>query len=389
MAATFPSPVLEQIVSALEAVPLFEGVDRHQLEEIGKLVRSRSVKAGDVLFREGDAADKFYIVQSGCIQLTSEKEGIGTERPGIKRAGQSFGEIALVSDAPRTATACAIEATNLLVIAREQFEHLLGGGGLATHVIEWLAKSLAAASVPATKKAPGDAPGTSWKTFSRQLQRSLMPPAAPKVPGFETNASIAQDEEGNAQAIWCSVPFAGGGTLFAVLDARGESLPAGYVLGVARAALYAAAANQNEFRSVLTLVNEAVFGSVSGSDSARVQAGLLLLNGTTATFSIAGENPAMVVKYDAETQGIAQHGPALGSAADTEYGATRAEMSRGDCAVMFSQSDRGLLLAAADLISGRHLEPIATTATSLHKALMRAQHYRRGDDISFVIARKT
>jgi hypothetical protein len=153
--------------------------------------------------------------------------------------------------------------------------------------------------------------------------------------------------------------------------------------------VYAAAANQNDLRSVLTLVNEAVYGSVSGGDNVRVHAGLMLLNGNTAAFSIAGENPAMVVKYDADTQGIAQHGPALGNAADTEYGATRADMSRGDCAVMFSQSDRGLLLAAADLISGRHLEPIAATATSLHKALMRAQHYRRGDDISFVIARKT
>jgi hypothetical protein len=55
---------------------------------------------------------------------------------------------------------------------------------------------------------------------------------------------------------------------------------------------------------------------------------------------------------------------------------------------MFSESDQGLLLGAADLINGRHDDSVRTTAALLHAALMRAQHYRKGDDISFVIARK-
>ena len=389
MAVTLPPPVLELIISVLESIPLFEGLPRAELEEIAKLVRGRSVKAGEVLFKEGDAGDKFYIVQSGCIELlVNEKEGAEPERAGLKKAGQGFGEMALVTDAPRAVTARAAEPTNLQVIAHEQFERLIGDDVLATHLVGWLAKTLATIKPATAPKSKTDAPA-SWKEFTRKLQRSLMPGKVPKVAGFDATASIAQDAEGNAQAIWCVLPFAGGGTLFAVLDARGDSLPAGYLLGVARAALYAASSHETNFRGLLTVVNEAVYAGVHGAELARIQAGLMLLDETSATFSIAGDNPAMIVKYDAETQGIAVHGPALGAAADTQYGATRAEMSRSDCAVMFSQSDRGLLLGAADLINGRHHEPIAATAASLHKALMKAQHYRRGDDISFVIARKT
>ena len=69
MAATLPPPVMEQIIQVLEKVPLFEGLSRRDLEHIAKLVRGRSLKTGELLFKEGDSGDKFYILQSGSIEI--------------------------------------------------------------------------------------------------------------------------------------------------------------------------------------------------------------------------------------------------------------------------------------------------------------------------------
>ena len=389
MATTLPPPVLEQIISVLEKVPLFEGLSHRDLEHIAKLVRGRSLKTGELLFREGDPGDKFYILQSGSIEILKEKAGGEPERLAVKKAGDAFGEMALLTDAPRSATVRAIEQSNLLVVSREQFEQLLGGDTLAMRVMRSLAKSLRAINIRFGARDASDALANPLTDYSRAVQKALLPTASPNPPGFETAAAVAQDEDGHAQAIWDAVPFKGGGVLFVVMDAKGPSLPPAHLLGVARAVLHEIAANETSFERVLPRLNDAVHRNMIAGADAFVEVGLMHLDGSSVTFSIAGDEPAIVVRYSGETQEIDQHGPALGVIASFAYGVTRVDLKAGDFAVMFSESDQGLLMGAADLIAGRHDETARTTAALLHAALMRAQHYRRGDDISFVIARKT
>ena len=64
MASMLPPPVLEQIVAVLEKVPLFEGLSRKDLEKIARLVRGRTVGVGELVFKEGDPGDNFFIVES-------------------------------------------------------------------------------------------------------------------------------------------------------------------------------------------------------------------------------------------------------------------------------------------------------------------------------------
>jgi hypothetical protein len=382
MATTLPPPVLHQITAVLENVPIFAGLSHDDLEEIAKLVRARSIKAGELLFSEGDPADKCYILQSGSVEVL----------PGtlVKKAGETVGEMALLSEAPRAITVRALEPTNLLVISRDQFEQLMGGETLAVRVLHAFAKSLATIEVQPPMPAPSELAVVSpLAEYSRVVQQSLLLKATPEVAGFDSAASIAQDDDGNGQALWDAAPFLGGGVIFAVMNAKGSALPPAHLLAVTRAVLQQLCASETDFHRVLPQLNDAVYTNMPTATDACVEVGLLHLEGINATFSIAGENPAMVVKSGAETQGIAQHGPALGKLAHFEYGATRAHLSPGDCAVLFSQSDRGLLLAGADLVGGSADQSARDTAAQLQKALLRARDYRRGDDISFVIARKT
>ena len=387
MASTLPPPVLEQIVTVLEKVPLFEGLSRKDLEKIAKLVRGRTVGAAELVFKEGDPGDKFFIVQSGSVEILKDKAGSEPDRLAVKRAGDSFGEMALLTDAPRSATVRAIEQANLLVVSRDQFEQLLGGDTLATRVMRSLAKSLRALNIRFGARDATDAMNNPLLNYTRAVQKSLLPREVPTAPGFEVAAAIAQDDGGHSQALWDAMPFNGGGVLFAVLDAKGPGLPPAHLLAVTRALLREIAGTEISFERVLGRLNSAVQGNLVEGTDAYIEVGLVHF-GDTVTFAIAGEQPAMVVRYNGESQEIAQHGPPLGVMADYAYGTTRAEMNTGDFAVVFSESDQGLLMGAADLINGRHDDSVRTTAAMLHAALMRAQHYRKGDDISFVIARK-
>lgn len=386
MASTLPSPVLEQIISVLEKVPLFEGLSRKDLDKIARLVRGRSIKPGELLFKEGDPGDKFYIVQGGSVEILKDKAGAEPDRLAVKRAGDSFGEMALLTDAPRSATIRALEPTNLLVVSRADFEQLLGGDTLATRVMRSLAKSLRALNIRFGARDAADALNNPLLDYTRVVQRSLLPREAPATNAYEVAAAIAQDEGGHSQALWDVVPF-GDGHVYAVLDAKGPSLPPAHLLAVTRALLREIAATETAFERIIPRLNNALYGNqIEGAD-AFIEVALVHF-AEAATFAIAGEQPAIIVRYSGETQEIEQHGPALGVVRDFSYGTTRATMNTGDFAVVFSESDQGLLMGAADLINGRHDDSVRTTAALLHAALMRAQHYRKGDDISFVIGRK-
>lgn len=389
MASTLQPPVVEQIIAVLEKVPLFEGLSRKDLENIAKLVRGRTVKPGELLFKEGDAGDKFYIVQSGAVEILKEKANSGGEsdRLAIRRTGDAFGEMALLSDAPRSATARAIEQSNLVVVSREQFDELLGGDTLATRIMRSLAKSLRALNVRFGARDSGGGNTNQITDYNRSVQKSLLPNEMPQASGFDLAAAIACDAGGHAQALWDSFPF-GGGVLFAVLDANGPSLPPAHLLAVARSLLREIAAHETSFERLLPRLNSAVQRNMVQGADAYIEVGLVHIIGDVVSFAIAGDQPALVLRKDGSAEEVTQHGPSLGIMAGYEYGTSRADLKQGDYAIMLSQSNEGLLLGIADLIRKRNDDSAGTTAAVLHAALMRAQDYRKGDDISFVIARK-
>jgi len=79
----------------------------------------RIVHAGDAIFHQGDRGDHAYVVETGRIELRLADRGeeivLATRGP-----GELFGEMAILDDEPRSATAVALQDTRLLVIDREQ-----------------------------------------------------------------------------------------------------------------------------------------------------------------------------------------------------------------------------------------------------------------------------
>jgi NADH:ubiquinone reductase (H+-translocating) len=87
-------------------------------------VRREYFEPGQAVFQEGDRGDWLYVVTEGEVEVLKQN-GSGTATS-LRRlgAGECFGEIALVSDKPRTATVRAVKPTNVLAVDREAFQAL-------------------------------------------------------------------------------------------------------------------------------------------------------------------------------------------------------------------------------------------------------------------------
>jgi MFS family permease len=103
-------------VGLLERIPIFSPLPEPALERLASQLVPIDVPAGTVLIRKGDHGDRFYVVESGRLRVSVDGS------PGRELGpGDSFGEIALLRDVPRTATVEAETEARLHALERDDF----------------------------------------------------------------------------------------------------------------------------------------------------------------------------------------------------------------------------------------------------------------------------
>ena len=113
------------LIHSLRTCQLFVGLPQTDLANIAKITLIKSMKKGEYLFREGDTARGFYIVQGGAVNV-HRVSSTGKERViHIFRVGESFAEIALASDEGYPADARAVETSQVLMVQKSGFVALL------------------------------------------------------------------------------------------------------------------------------------------------------------------------------------------------------------------------------------------------------------------------
>ena len=85
----------------------------------------RDFKNGEIILRQGTKGDCAYIIEEGSVEIFIERPGGKTQMVGTRGPGSIIGEMAMVDDAPRTATVRAIKDCKLLEISREDFSRRL------------------------------------------------------------------------------------------------------------------------------------------------------------------------------------------------------------------------------------------------------------------------
>jgi zinc transporter ZupT len=115
-------------IKLLAKSDLMRHLPAEQIEQILPRICELQLKAGDILFRAGDAGDALYIVAHGKVEVLTEPatEGkIATGPIAVLGEGHAFGEMSLLSGGPRTATIRAAENSDLLRIGKQDFEELI------------------------------------------------------------------------------------------------------------------------------------------------------------------------------------------------------------------------------------------------------------------------
>jgi CRP-like cAMP-binding protein len=103
-------------------------------------------KAGDLIFQEGDPGNLVYLIQQGRIQI-GKAVGDGTRVLAVLSRGEFFGEMAMISEKPRSATATAVDDSRLLALDKKLFFKILRSNyDIAVRLVEQLAGRLEAAN---------------------------------------------------------------------------------------------------------------------------------------------------------------------------------------------------------------------------------------------------
>jgi len=110
----------------LSETALFGDLNQEEIAAVAKLCRQRLVPKGSIVFYEDDPGTSCYIILDGKVKIVVNSPHDGREHIlGILKRGDLFGEMSLIDGLARSATAIAVEETQVLTIQRDEFIHLV------------------------------------------------------------------------------------------------------------------------------------------------------------------------------------------------------------------------------------------------------------------------
>ena len=124
----------------IQKLPIFKGLDGTSVGRIENLIEVLSFDEDMTLFRQGDEADAFYIIQEGAVSVIREDNSVKTELALLEK-GNFFGEMGILDDSSRSATCITRGKTSLLVISKEAFLKMMATNPtISRHVMSALVK---------------------------------------------------------------------------------------------------------------------------------------------------------------------------------------------------------------------------------------------------------
>jgi CRP/FNR family transcriptional regulator, cyclic AMP receptor protein len=107
-------------IELLKQAPLFSGCSKSELRAVARIADELDLREGTVITREGRPGREFFVLVSGTADVTKQGEKVAQ-----LGAGEWFGEIALLTDSPRTATVTATSPVDVLVVTDRRFKEVV------------------------------------------------------------------------------------------------------------------------------------------------------------------------------------------------------------------------------------------------------------------------
>jgi CRP-like cAMP-binding protein len=109
-------------VELLRGDPIFAPLPEPVIEQLARALEPVELEPGQVLFRYGDGGDRYYLIDAGSVRIEPQGQAVVELGPGA-----AFGEIALIREVPRTATARATTNARLYAMRGDEFVSAVTG----------------------------------------------------------------------------------------------------------------------------------------------------------------------------------------------------------------------------------------------------------------------
>jgi anion transporter len=116
---------MADLADTIRTNPLFSGLSREDIAKILGRLEERFFNAGTTIISQGDQGDSFYFIQSGAVQVVLESGGGRRESIAVLGPQEGFGEMALLSGEPRSATIITVKDTTVWKLSREAWNELI------------------------------------------------------------------------------------------------------------------------------------------------------------------------------------------------------------------------------------------------------------------------
>jgi anion transporter len=116
---------MEPVADTIRAIPIFSGLSREDVAKVLGKMEETFFGAGTTIFSQGDQGDAFYLIQSGAVQVMLESGAGKSEIVAVLGPKDWFGEMALLTGEPRSATIFAVKPTTLWRLSREAWDDLI------------------------------------------------------------------------------------------------------------------------------------------------------------------------------------------------------------------------------------------------------------------------
>ncbi len=144
----------------LDQVPLFRGLSESQVRAVSAVLRRGRARAGEAIVSEGEMGRSLFVLVRGTVETTKQMGLAGPDGSGPRQkvlvqmsAPQSFGEIGLLEESPRSATVRAATECELLELRREDFEKLVGSD---VHLAYVLVRNIASSLIQRLRRTDRD-----------------------------------------------------------------------------------------------------------------------------------------------------------------------------------------------------------------------------------------
>jgi CRP-like cAMP-binding protein len=279
------------------------------------------------------------------------------KRLALLRSGQAFGEMALLNQTPRSASAFAVADSYMLSVSRDAFGEILGDDSLAVRLLRNLSKALWATSVRlAARQAQqlrSDTPHEALADFNRLLRTRLLPRVTPRVSGYDLAASTLQPRHGIGSSSWDWVLLNDGRPVFVVAKADRADIFSAQRLAMFRTLFRSASSEANQPLGVLLTrvsrgLREGWIDGLSGS----VSCGLVALADGNAEYVGAGDVAGMVLRSGGASKDLNRGTPAAGERPEHTYESTVVSLGARDKVICMSDNPSNLVQLVTSVLTG-------------------------------------